>query len=135
MRCKALLRHAFFWSLGLFVGLSPVAFAEAVSPQEQIQVNASRATSSLLLLRGEGFQKVHLQRLEADLAALAARAPFEGLAAPGPRGRWRVGVLTGSAAEAVLGCNGSASSGPPSGSAPLSRTQYTSSRAAQIQAT
>jgi polar amino acid transport system substrate-binding protein len=27
---------------------------------------------------------------------------FERLAAPGPRGRWRVGVLTGSAAEAVM---------------------------------
>lgn len=71
MRCKALLRHAFFWSLGLFVGLSPMAFAEAVSPQEQIQIYASRATSSLMLLRGEGFQKTHQQRLEADLAALA----------------------------------------------------------------
>ena len=71
MRCKALLRHAFFWSLGLFVGLSPMAFAEAVSPQEQIQIHASRATSSLMLLRGEGFQKTHQQRLEADLAALA----------------------------------------------------------------
>lgn len=71
MRCKALLRHAFFWSLGLFVGLSPMAFAEAVSPQEQIQIHASRATSSLMLLRGEGFQKTHQQRLDADLTALA----------------------------------------------------------------
>ena len=71
MRCKALLRHAFLRSLGLFVGLSPMAFAEAVSPQEQIQIHACRATSSLMLLRGEGFQKVHRQRLEADLAALA----------------------------------------------------------------
>ena len=71
MRCKALLRHVFLWTLGLFAGLSPLAFAEAVSPQEQIQVHASRATSSLMLLRGEGFQKVHQQRLDADLAALA----------------------------------------------------------------
>ena len=38
MRCKALLRHAFFWSLGLFVGLSPdsphdsecLAYAESI---------------------------------------------------------------------------------------------------------
>ena len=71
MRCEALLRHAFLWSLGLIVGLSPMAFAQAVSPQEQIQIHASRATSSLMLLRGEGFQKTHQQRLEADLAALA----------------------------------------------------------------
>ena len=71
MRCKALLRHAFLWMLGLFVGLSPLAYAEAVSPREQIQIHASRATSSLMLLRGEGFQKAHQQRLEADLTALA----------------------------------------------------------------
>ena len=71
MRCKALLRHAFFWSLGVLAGLSPMAFAEAVSLQEQIQIHASRATSSLMLLRGEGFQKTHQQRLDADLAALA----------------------------------------------------------------
>ena len=71
MRCKALLRHAVLWTLGVFIGLSPMAFAEAVSPQEQIQIHASRATSSLMLLRGEGFQKTHQQRLEADLAALA----------------------------------------------------------------
>ena len=72
MQRHAVLRRAFVWTLGLLAGLSPITFAEAITPQEQIQVNASRATSSLLLLRGEGFQKVHLQRLEADLAALAA---------------------------------------------------------------
>ncbi|MGQ7960401.1 hypothetical protein ACUTAF_22255 [Pseudomonas sp. SP16.1] len=71
MRSKPLSRQLFIWLLGLFVGLSPLAFAEAISPQEQIQVHASRATSSLMLLRGEGFQKTHQQRLEADLAALA----------------------------------------------------------------
>lgn len=71
MRSKPLSRKVFIWLLGLFVGLSPLAFAEAVSPQEQVQVHASRATSSLMLLRGEGFQKVHQQRLEADLAALS----------------------------------------------------------------
>ena len=72
MHRHAVLRRAFVWTLGLLAGFSPITFAEAISPQEQIQVNASRATSSLLLLRGEGFQKAHLQRLEADLAALAA---------------------------------------------------------------
>lgn len=71
MRRKALLRHAFLWSLGLLAWLSPNAFAEAVTAQEQIQIHACRATSSLMLLRGEGFQKTHQQRLEADLAALA----------------------------------------------------------------
>lgn len=71
MRCKALLRQVFIWTLGLLAGLSPMAFAEAASPQEQIQIHASRATSSLMLLRGEGFQKAHMQRLDADLAALS----------------------------------------------------------------
>ena len=45
MRSKPLSRKVFLWLLGLFVCLSPLAFAEAVSPQEQIQVHASRATS------------------------------------------------------------------------------------------
>lgn len=72
MRCKSLIRHLLVWTLGLLASLSPVAFAEAISPQEQVQVFASRATSSLLLLRGEGFQKVHQARLESDLQSLAA---------------------------------------------------------------
>lgn len=71
MRCKALLRHAFAWTLGLLAGLSPMVFADGIAPREQIQIHASRATSSLMLLRGEGFQKAHQQRLEADLTALA----------------------------------------------------------------
>ncbi|OZB24636.1 MAG: hypothetical protein B7X51_14030 [Pseudomonas sp. 34-62-33] len=71
MRCKALLRHAVLWTLGVFIGLSPMNIAHAVSLQEQIQIHASRATSSLMLLRGEGFQKTHQQRLDADLTALA----------------------------------------------------------------
>ncbi|NQD93982.1 hypothetical protein HP532_15135, partial [Pseudomonas sp. CrR25] len=54
----------------MLANLSPVAFAEAVSPQEQVQVYASRATSSLLLLRGEGFQKSHQARLESDIQTL-----------------------------------------------------------------
>ncbi len=72
MRCKSLIRHLLIWTLGLLASLSPVAFAEAVSPQEQVQVFASRATSSLLLLRGEGFQKIHQARLDSDLQTLAA---------------------------------------------------------------
>lgn len=72
MRRNAPLRTLFIWTLGLLASLSPLAFAEAVSPQEQVQVYASRATSSLLLLRGEGFQKSHQARLETDIQALAA---------------------------------------------------------------
>ncbi|XQE66999.1 hypothetical protein ACOAPY_20540 [Pseudomonas sp. P3C3] len=41
---------------------------------EQVQVYASRATSSLLLVRGEGFQEEHLQRLEKDIADLETSA-------------------------------------------------------------
>ncbi len=40
------------------------------SPVERAQIQASRATSSLMLVRGEGFQANHLQRLEDDLLAL-----------------------------------------------------------------
>lgn len=72
MSRKSLFRKLVVWTLGLLASLSPLAFAEAVSPQEQVQVHASRATSSLLLLRGEGFQKVHQARLESDIQALAA---------------------------------------------------------------
>lgn len=72
MRCKSLFRNLFIWTIGLLASLSPLAFAEAISPQEQVQVYASRATSSLLLLRGEGFQKSHQARLESDIQALAS---------------------------------------------------------------
>lgn len=69
---KSLICRLFIWTIGLLASLSPVAFAEAVSPQEQVQVYASRATSSLLLLRGEGFQKSHQARLDSDIQTLAA---------------------------------------------------------------
>jgi hypothetical protein len=72
MSSKSLFRNVLVWGFGLLVGLSPLAFAEAVSPQEQVQVQANRVTSSLMLLRGEGFQKKHLDALEVDLQALAA---------------------------------------------------------------
>ena len=51
MRCNPMLRTLFIWALGLLAGLSPLAFAEAVSPQEQVQVYASRATSEGLAAR------------------------------------------------------------------------------------
>lgn len=71
MRFKSLSRQLVICTLGLFAGLLPLAFAEAATPQEQVQVQASRVTSSLMLLRGEGFQKKHQEALEADLQALA----------------------------------------------------------------
>lgn len=72
MRSTALFRPLLLGLLGVFGGLSPLTFAQAVTPQEQVQVQASRATSSLMLLRGEGFQKKQQEVLEADLQALAA---------------------------------------------------------------
>ncbi len=42
----------------------------APTPVERAQIQATRATSSLMLVRGEGFQQAHLQRLEEDLQAL-----------------------------------------------------------------
>lgn len=71
MRFKPLIRNVFIAFIGLLASLPPIAFGEALSPAEQVQVYASRATSSLLLLRGEGFQKAHEQRLESDLQALS----------------------------------------------------------------
>ncbi|WP_079204301.1 hypothetical protein [Pseudomonas sp. CC6-YY-74] len=71
MRNTPLFRHIFLCLLGPLAYLAPLAFAEAASQQEQVQVQASRATSSLMLLRGEGFQKKHLNTLETDLQALA----------------------------------------------------------------
>ncbi|MDX1723855.1 MAG: hypothetical protein R3355_12230 [Pseudomonas sp.] len=71
MRNTPLFRHVFLCLFGTLACLAPLAFAEAVSQQEQVQVQASRATSSLMLLRGEGFQKKHLNTLEADLQALS----------------------------------------------------------------
>lgn len=70
MRHKSLFRYAFAWAIGLLASLSPVAFAEAAKPLELMQVHACRATSSLLLLRNEGFQESYKTRLETDLAAL-----------------------------------------------------------------
>ena len=53
--------------LAAFTG---TAQAQTFNPLESMQVHANRATSSLLLYRGEGFQQAHLQRLEKDIQAL-----------------------------------------------------------------
>ncbi|AYC30964.1 hypothetical protein D3880_00540 [Pseudomonas cavernae] len=72
MRGKSLWYPLLACTLALLASLSSLAFAEAASPTEQMQVNACRATSSLLLYRGEGQQSVHAERLNSDLAALDA---------------------------------------------------------------
>ena len=64
-----------FWLLLILVMLpafNEAAEPKSVSPLQSIQIHANRATSSLLLYRGEGFQKAHLQRLEEDIRALDA---------------------------------------------------------------
>lgn len=72
MRSKQLIYKVLVWTIGLLGSIAPIAFAEAISPQEQVQVYASRVTGSLMLLRGEGFQKKHQNALETDLQMLAA---------------------------------------------------------------
>ncbi|PAU66449.1 hypothetical protein BZL41_01460 [Pseudomonas sp. PIC25] len=59
----------FAWLLVCLASLSLPVFAES-TPLTQIQVHACRATGSLLLLRGEGFQESHAARLENDIRAL-----------------------------------------------------------------
>ncbi|MCW3149455.1 hypothetical protein N8H22_12700 [Stutzerimonas stutzeri] len=49
----------------------PVAHSQPFAPLESLQIHANRATSSLLLYRGEGFQKAHLARMDADILALS----------------------------------------------------------------
>ncbi|XHF43298.1 hypothetical protein OXH74_08850 [Metapseudomonas boanensis] len=64
-------RLLFGFALWLCGSFAP-ALAEAIGPLELVQIHACRATSSLLLFRGEGFQQGHSARLEADLKSLAA---------------------------------------------------------------
>ncbi|MDO9624766.1 MAG: hypothetical protein Q7J46_12365 [Pseudomonas sp.] len=71
MRNTPFFRQISLCLLGTLACLAPLAFAEAVSQQEHVQIQASRATSSLMLLRGEGFQKKHQDTLDADLQSLA----------------------------------------------------------------
>ncbi|MBM7062504.1 hypothetical protein JQX08_17460 [Pseudomonas sp. UL073] len=70
MRNSAVLRRLCTWSLALLATLASLAMAQPASPLEQMQVYACRATSSLLLFRGEGFQSDHAERMNNDLAAL-----------------------------------------------------------------
>ena len=72
------------WMAIVLASLLPDLFATAEAQTftalESMQIHANRATSSLLLYRGEGFQKAHLARMEADLAALSdAVASFPGV--------------------------------------------------------
>ncbi len=57
---------------GWFPALLDSAQAQSFSALQSMQIHASRATSSHLLYRGEGFQKAHLARMESDLRALAS---------------------------------------------------------------
>ena len=64
-----------FWLLLILVmlpGFTEAAPPETISALQNLQIHANRATSSLLLYRGEGFQKAHLLRLEDDIRALNA---------------------------------------------------------------
>lgn len=74
MNRKSLIRLYFSLFIGIAASFSAVAQAAAMTAAEQVQVYASRATSSLLLVRGEGFQEEHLQRLEKDIADLETSA-------------------------------------------------------------
>lgn len=62
------------WMAIVLASLLPDLFTNAAAQTftalENMQIHANRATSSLLLYRGEGFQKAHLARMEADLKAL-----------------------------------------------------------------
>ncbi|EXF44901.1 hypothetical protein BAY1663_02699 [Pseudomonas sp. BAY1663] len=54
-------RHTRFWLLFLLLGLLPglveTAQGQPLTPLESLQIHANRATSSLLLYRGEGFRR------------------------------------------------------------------------------
>jgi len=70
MNRNPLIRLIFSITLGILTTVSAVAQAAAMTAAEQVQVYASRATCSLLLVRGEGFQEEFLTRLEKDIADL-----------------------------------------------------------------
>ena len=74
MNRNPLIRLIFSITLGILTTVSAVAQAAAMTAAEQVQVYASRATSSLLLIRGEGFQEEYLTRLEKDIADLETSA-------------------------------------------------------------
>ncbi|MFG0382613.1 hypothetical protein ACF8C6_16870 [Pseudomonas sp. zbq_18] len=74
MKRNPLIKLYFSLAFGLLTAFSAVAQAAAMTAAEQVQIYASRATSSLLLLRGEGFQEAHKARLEQDIAELETAA-------------------------------------------------------------
>lgn len=57
------------WLAILLAGLLRSVSAEGMTPVEDLQLQACRATSSLLLLHGEGFRDKHLEQLEGDTQA------------------------------------------------------------------
>ncbi len=67
--------RTWIWMVTLLISCFPAlinpAQAQTFSALQSMQIHANRATSSLLLYRGEGFQKAHLARMENDLKALA----------------------------------------------------------------
>ena len=79
--------------IALLLGVAMPGLATERSPLELVQVHASRATASLLLFRGEGFQDVHAERMRSDLKALDAelgpQPPGRGAGRPRGRGRRR----------------------------------------------
>lgn len=59
------------WLACLLAALASLP-AAAATPQQHMQVQACRAVGSLLLYRGEGYQASYSERVDSDLAALAA---------------------------------------------------------------
>lgn len=74
MNRNPLINKLFIVLIGLFSVIAQQAIAAPMTAAEQVQVYASRATGSLLLLRGEGFQESHMTRLEQDITDLEAAA-------------------------------------------------------------
>lgn len=72
MREKSWLHPLLACCLAFLASIASQAVAETSNHTDLIQVNACRATSSLLLYRGEDFQSQYADRLETDLAALYA---------------------------------------------------------------
>ena len=70
MNRSPLIRVFFAFTLGVMTLFSTAAQAAAMTAAELVQVYASRATSSLLLIRGEGMQDAYLSRLNQDIASL-----------------------------------------------------------------
>ncbi|WP_120994382.1 hypothetical protein [Stutzerimonas urumqiensis] len=72
MRRKTWLGMIVFFASWFAVTLDAAGSTTSFTPLEGMQIHACRAASSLLIYRGEGFQKAHLARMESDLSALSA---------------------------------------------------------------